>query len=452
MKVYVLDTNIILNDAENIFTVSQGGENRIVLPETVIDELDSKKSNEGEVGFQARSFGRILAESKIENISRDPEFTITTFLLNGETKLDIISLNKYDVESKRGIDRSSLNDRKIIEAALFVEKKYKELYKDLEETIFLSIDVMCYIRAISMGLKSESLTYKNKDRDFVFIKSLEVDYIPANGTLIKDIDKDYAFENYCYILTTVDKTELAYIKRGKVVLINQKELSKGDIKPRNNEQKFAMAAMLDQSMQIVLIEAIAGSGKTLLALSAGIRAVTSKQFDKIVYIRNSVESLDKGEEIGFLSGNEEKLAIYNYPLFDTLDFIVRSKRLKKKDTEADVKKKIEALIQKHNIETMWIGGIRGRTITNAYVIIDEIQNFSRKSLQTVLSRLDDDCKVVCIGSNRQIDNVFVNKHTNGLSLLLNSFQDENTEVNLFATKLHEVVRGKITEWTEKTFS
>lgn len=451
MKNYVLDTNIILNDVNNIFKISQSGENRIILPETVIDELDAKKSNSEEIGFQAREFGRIIAEGTIYEVKNNDDSIITSFTLRQGVKLDIVSLHNYESEKKRGIDKSSLNDRKIIEVAVFVDKKYKET-DSKSETIFLSIDVMCYIKAISTGLKAESLTYKNKDKKINFIKYLNVDKFPENGSLITEIDSDYKFENYCYVFKYGNQVKLGYIINKVIKIVNETEMKKGDVKPRNQEQHFAMAGMLDKDLQVVLIEAIAGSGKTLLAVSAGMRCINKKQFDKIIYIRNSVESLDKGEEIGFLSGNEEKLAIYNYPLFDTLDFIVRTKKIKKKDTEEDIKKKIEDLVSKYNIETMWIGGIRGRTITNAYVIIDEIQNFSRKSLQTVLSRLDDNCKVICIGSNRQIDNIFVNKHTNGLSLLLDKLHEDNEEVNVFATQLHEVVRGKITEWAENTFS
>jgi len=129
--------------------------------------------------------------------------------------------------------------------------------------------------------------------------------------------------------------------------------------------------------------------------------------------------------------------------------------MKKKENSEDqesVDAKIEELKEKYRIDTMWIGAIRGRTISNAFVIVDEVQNFSRKSLQTVLSRLDDQCKVVCIGSNRQIDNQWVNQYTNGLSVLLDVTDSEHPEVNMFATKLDRVVRGRITEWTERIFT
>ena len=101
---------------------------------------------------------------------------------------------------------------------------------------------------------------------------------------------------------------------------------------------------------------------------------------------------------------------------------------------------------------MWVGAIRGRTISNAFVIVDEVQNCSKSTLLTILSRIDNDSKVVCIGSNRQIDHPYINKYTNGLSVLLKAArEDKNNGVNIFATSLSKVVRGKITEWAEKIF-
>jgi len=447
MKAYVLDTNIILNDSGNIFKISQNGENKIILPETVIDEIDSKKSiKEEEIGYQAREFGRILSESKLVGIEKKEDYVLTKFLIEDKIELEIISLNEYKSD-KKGFDRSSLNDRKIIEAALFIKTNiYNE--KD-NEIIFLSIDVMCYIRAISMGLKAESLTYKKKDKVYEFFKVLELETMPKEGDNILFIDKDYKIENYSYKFIVGNKEEYTLIVKGKIHLINVNDLNRSSIKPRNDEQVFALEGMLNKDLDIVLIDAIAGTGKTLIALSGAMRSVEKKQFDKIVYIRNSIESTDKGEDVGYLSGNEDKFMVYNFPLYDTLDFIVRRKKLKKKDTEKDIENKIEEMIGKYNIETMWVGSIRGRTITNAFVIIDEVQNFSRKSLKTVLSRLDDNSKAVCIGSNMQIDNPYVNKYTNGLSLLLDQMTVENKEVNVAAYSLKEVVRGKITEWAEK---
>lgn len=455
-KIYVLDTNIILSDANNLFTISQNGSNKIVLPETVIDEIDSKKSGFEEINFQAREFGRILSEAVVvENTKNDLASIVS--LKASNLDIDIISLSFYNLENT---ERSISNDRKIIAVAKYA----KDFYKD-KEVIFLTLDTMCKIRAISNNVVSQDLSYKKKDQELEFIKTIYIEDLDLMGKNIKDIDPDYLTENYCYkFIKNLGDTTLefmAVIKDEIIHLIDQKDLLRGDIKPRNHGQFFALAGMLDSYYNVVLVEALAGSGKTLLAVAAGMRNVDQKKYDKIIYIRNSIESTDKGEDVGYLSGNKEKFEVYNFPLYDTLDFIVRHKKAQSKNNKPDIKKvdqqkdiedKIIQLVKRYKIETMWIGAARGRTISNAYIIIDEIQNFSKKSLQTIISRVDENCKIVCIGSNRQIDNMFINKYTNGLATLFESVTEKNSEVNMFATKLNIVERGAITAWAERIFS
>lgn len=198
-----------------------------------------------------------------------------------------------------------------------------------------------------------------------------------------------------------------------------------------------------------------------MALSGALKLVRQKHFQRIIYIRNSIESLDKGEDIGYLPGLEEKFRIYNHPLMDSLDYIIRSehkRRAFKKNNQveelddSEVSTRIEQLIQNYSIETMWVGEMRGRTLSNAFVIIDEAQNMSNKTMQMVLSRIDNSCKVVILGSNKQIDNFYVNKHTNALTTLLKSTQNKSDLVKPFAIKLEKVLRGPITEWAEQIFS
>ena len=146
---------------------------------------------------------------------------------------------------------------------------------------------------------------------------------------------------------------------------------------------------------------------------------------------------------------------------DSLDYIVRSehkrKRSKKIETpytpleDSEANARVEQLIANYGIETMWVGEMRGRTLSNSFIIIDEAQNMSNKTMQMVLSRIDSSCKVVILGSNKQIDNFYVNKYTNALTTLLKSTKYENKFVNIFAIKLEKVLRGPITEWAESIF-
>lgn len=452
-KIYVLDTNIILEDANQLITIGQEGKNLIVLPETVIDELDAKKSGFNEINFQAREFGRILSEAEVIGTKRagsKKDVTVMSLKVR-DIMIDIISFKDYEMVN---VDKSVLNDRKIIKVAQFATN----YYKDTEETILLSNDIMCRTRAISLNVKTEGIQQNQQVLTNEYIKVLDnvksTDFNVMEYKNIKDYDPDYAPENYCYHLKADDGNEqLAYIVDDRIHFVDEDELRRNVVKPLNVGQLFAMQGMMDDRIDICVIEALAGSGKTLLAIAAGMKLVRKGVYDKIIYIRNSVESVDKAEEVGFLSGNDEKFKIYNFPLYDTLEFIAQKdiKNQKNKDNQESIDSKIEELQSKYNIETMWPGSIRGRTISNAFVIVDEVQNFAKTSLQTVLSRMDQECKVVCIGSNRQIDHPYINKYTNGLSVLMKALRTEHDNVNMFGTELNKVVRGRITEWTEKIF-
>lgn len=452
-KIYILDTNIILEDAHQLLSIGENGKNLVVLPETVIDELDAKKSGMGEINYQAREFGRILSEAEViktDKCKDTTDATVMTLLVN-DVKICIISMKHYGLHD---VDKSVINDRKIIKVAEFATS----YFDDPDNTVLLSNDIMCRTRAISLNVKSEGLGRNKEALSHNFVKKLE--NVPSNefcvmhGKDITDYDPDYEPQNYCYHFVGTDGNErIGYINKGKIKFIEDSLFNGLTVKPKNMGQRFALAGMLDPDINVCIIEALAGTGKTLLALSAGIKLVQQGKYDKIIYIRNSVESTDKAEEVGFLSGNDEKFKIYNYPLYDTLSFLVQ-RELKKKDAKCSpeaMEELIQNMIGKYHIETMWNGSIRGRTITNAFVIVDEVQNFAKTSLQTVLSRNDEECKVVCIGSNRQIDHPYINKYTNGLSTLIEAAKEENDEVTVFGSELTKVVRGRITEWTERIF-
>jgi len=463
-KCFLLDTNILLEDATNIFKLAEEGKNLIVMPETVLDEIDSKKGGFDEINFQAREFARILENAKIENSKQIDGHKIVRLIVNEphKTIIDIISKDNYDANPK-SIQINIYNDRKILEIAKFANVYYNNEIK------FLSLDIMARTRALSMNIMTDSLIGSiNDEFDFEFIKYVEVKFDELESLENSDIykyDKDHKPHNfsYCFKVKGSDQVILVSVQNEKVRILDETETRNQRITPLNKEQLFLSNALNQNYYNILVVEAKAGSGKTLLALSGALKLVRHKVFQRIIYVRNSVESLDKGEDVGYLPGLEEKFKIYNHPLMDSLDYIIRSEHKKKKSnkksaetyTELDdqeVTSKIEQMIQNYSIETMWVGEMRGRTISNAVLIVDEAQNMSNKTMQMVLSRVDNSCKVIILGSNKQIDNFYVNKHTNSLTTLLRSTEDKSELVNLFAIELQKVLRGPITEWAEEIFS
>lgn len=462
-KFYVLDTNIILEDANNLFLLSSENNNLIVLPETVLDEIDSKKGGFDEINFQAREFARILENSEIlECVSVGLHKIVKLKVLteSSEMYIDVISKDRYEVESKN-TPINIFNDRKILEIAQFANEYYEK------EVVFLTLDIMARTRAVSLDIKTDVLKgVKGEEFDYEFVKEIEIEFEKTeflHGSEITSFDKDYKAHNFCYCFKVKysDQVILANIQNGKIKILDEDEVRNQIITPLNKEQLFFSNAIIEHFYNVLIVEAKAGSGKTLLALSGALKLVRQKYFEKIIYIRNSVESLDKGEDVGYLPGLEEKFRIYNHPLMDSLDYIVRCKYKQKKSSkksyveeldELEVNTRIEQMIANHGIETMWVGEMRGRTLTNSFVIIDEAQNMSNKTMQMVLSRVDNTCKVVILGSNKQIDNFYVNKYTNSLTTLLKSTQEESDLVNSFAIRLEKVLRGPITEWAESIFS
>ncbi|HRM99984.1 PhoH family protein [Aliarcobacter cryaerophilus] len=462
-KYYLLDTNILLEDARNIFKLSDGAKNLIILSETVLDELDSKKSGYDEINFQAREFARILENSEVLSSNKHEDFKIIRLKLinQDETIVDIISKDEYSINSKN-ISLNILNDRKILEVAKFAKNYYN---KDIK---FVSMDIMARTRAISLDIKSVALHGKDSDKfNFDFIKNIDINFEDLENLDNQDIinfDKEYKVSDFSYCLKVKhsDQVILASIQNNKIKILDEEEVRNQIITPLNKEQLFFSNAIINHFYNVLIVEAKAGSGKTLLALSGALKLVKQKHFQKIIYIRNSIESLDKGEDVGYLPGLEEKFRIYNHPLMDSLEYIIRTehkRRRSKRDDisytpleDSEVSSRVEQMISNYGIETMWVGEMRGRTLSNSFIIIDEAQNMSNKTMQMVLSRVDSSCKVVILGSNKQIDNFYVNRYTNALTTLLKSTQNENNLVNIFAIKLEKVLRGPITEWAENIFS
>lgn len=462
-KYYILDTNILLEDATNIFKLSQDRHNLIILAETVLDEIDTKKSGYEEINFQAREFARILENAIIlESIKKDLYKIIRLKINEKNTFIDIISKEEYEVNI-RNVSPNIINDRKILEIASFANSYYKN------QVEFLSLDIMARTRAISLDIKTDALVGKDKDVfEFEFTKDITINFEDLeflNNQEIKKFDKEYKPYNfsYCFKVKSSDQVLLANIQNKRINLLNEEEIRDQIITPLNKEQLFFSDAILNPLYNVLIVEAKAGSGKTLLALSGALKLVRQKSFQKIIYIRNSIESLDKGEDVGYLPGLEEKFKIYNHPLMDSLDYIIRTEHKRKRNKknpelvvaeldDSEVSARIEQMISNYGIETMWVGEMRGRTLSNAFIIIDEAQNMSNKTMQMVLSRIDSSCKVVVLGSNKQIDNFYVNKYTNALTTLLKSTKNENNLVNTYAIKLQKVLRGPITEWAEEIFS
>lgn len=455
MKRLVLDTNIILLDANNLLTL--GMDATIVLPETVLEEADNKKSGFGELAYHSRAMGRIMAGCTIDKIDRSDNMVVTC-LSYGDIKIEVVMLTDYP--GIKDTDTGS-NDQKIIHVA----KVMSELYNDVT---LMTNDTYAMMRGLAAGLEVTDLKLI-ADAEFEFVKEHLVTDTEMFRTLhdsdVFEVDPKYKLENYSYKFTDeyTGQVKLATVTNGFIKVLGkdtEKAIRLQDCPPINSEQLLASKAILDPVIDLTLIEGQAGSGKNVIALSNAIKLLrTSKdKYNSIVYIRTPQNDEDLGEDIGYVSGNEEKYAIYLGPMEDTIDFVVRQGYKakpgdQKGDLEERVQKGITKLMQDCQIDSMITTGLRGRTFHNTIVILDEWQNASQATSQKVLTRIGKDCKVIVTGSQRQIDSKYVTKYNNGLAVLMDEARERKvgTEVNMFAIELKKVVRSEMAKFAEDLF-
>ena len=454
MRHLVIDTNVILLDANNIIALGASGD-VVCIPETVIDEVDSKKSGLNELAYQARSFGRLITNATQLGRASIASMEITKFDVQG-SEVWIVSSSEYPNFDR--VADNILNDRKIMEIAI----QLNDIRPDVE---FMSIDVMCRIRAESLGLVVRDFKVVDKV-DYEFTKLLAVPdntFRNLHGKRISDIDSTYEREHYNYKFSSPDSSQvkLASISNGIINILgkdSEADMRRQDVNPSNSDQLLLSRAIQDPTMDLIVCEALAGSGKTLVSLSNAMRLVkTNSPYDGILYVRASINDVEDIEEVGFLKGSaEEKNSIYFHPLYDSLDFIARNRfkggKLKSKELEEKVQTQIVKMEEEYNIEALTGLGMRGRTFTGKVIIIDEVQGMSKASLQKVLTRFGKNCKVILVGSNNQIDNPNMTKFTNGLSVILNNCATEDSLINRHVVPLQKVVRSDFAEYAEKLFS
>lgn len=449
-----LDTNIILLDANNLLLLASP-DTHILLPETVLDETDSKKSGHSELAFQARQAGRILSQCTQTSSTVHAPLTITILEHPSGAVFHVVSSSQYPQSFDR--DPSITNDRKILEIVTL----YKRIYQG--EVSFMSNDVMCRIRAASLGITTIDLKSVS-DTELQLTRKVEVPptaFSNLHNTPITEVVPDHLPETYNYIFIDAEsgQSKLANVQPSGLIDIlgkaTEAELRRQDVPPQNAGQLFLSRAIQDPAINVVIAESRAGSGKSITALSNAIALVKRGDYSSIYYIRSSVPDLEKAEAIGFLPGSNEKIAPFMTPLEDTLDFIVRSSLKSSKARGADleelVAQKTEKLIKQCNIQGIITLGMRGRTIDDAVIIIDEAQNLSQSATVKVLTRFGRNCKIIITGSNRQIDHPYLTKYTNGLSVLLDACRTPNPDIRIHAVSLTKVLRSPLASWAETIF-
>jgi len=447
-KIYVLDTNIILNEASNLELLSQNGENLIVLPETVLDEIDSKKSGHDEINFQARQFQRQLQDAKIlQNVNVNGLSFINVKISEESTvDLHIISKEKYEVEGLN-VDRKILNDRKILEIAKDVQNKYDNL-----NLIFISLDIMARTRAISIGIEAETLKQDMEEGNdkLIFNESFKIPNFEGNTSFLPEIDKHIS---NIEVIDTTDGKPYYYYKSGiNWKPFDDKNTKKDPSTPRGMGQKALSNLILDDTNDIIVVSGPAGTGKNYVTLGAATRLidVNKDKYEKIIYIRKTIISGNKDDELGFLPGDlTEKMSGYIQPMESSIKRMVMNKA-KRKLTKEELTENITKFKNKYEIEYIYSGHARGDTFDEgSIVILDESQNWDRPTIKTLISRIGENSKLLILGSNNQIDTPYLGKMNNALTFAMGQVGKENSSnLNIVGCNLTNVIRSKYAEWAD----
>lgn len=407
-KVYVLDTNIILNDHRNALAFA---ENIVVIPNIVIVELDSKKNlMNDELGYHARRFSDFLDE--LRSIGKLKEGVP---LSNGGMLMTASAPHDSRVFSELG---EVSNDLKIIATALHLKDQGYDVTLVSNDT---NVRIMAdeYVNAekflSDQILSSSDESYKGFTALTVDHALIEVlkrgDDLPLNG-----VPEAVGFpENHFFILNGY-----LVVQSYEGSLRKSHSFSEGvwGIRPRNQQQEMALNLLMERDIPIVTLEGKAGSGKTLEALAAGLaQTLDEKRYHKIIYMKPPIEN---EFELGFLPGElEDKLAPHMQPAYDNLEVLFNCANSKELDK---VLVGYEGII---NFEH--IGHMRGRSIPNAFIIVDEAQNLTKHGVKTILTRLGEGSKIVLMGDPQQIDNRFVDALSNGLTYVIERLKGQEVK-------------------------
>ncbi len=430
LKNYVLDTNVLLHDPNSLLSFEN---NNVLIPIEVIEEIDRFKRESTELGQNARTVSR-----RLDSLRGKGSLSEGVTLENGG-RLRIIFQKKGDANGA-AIFAGNTVDSRIVALALAVQKSHPKT-----PTILVSKDINLRIKADALGLSAEDY-----ETDRVLIKDLytgmadrvvsaeKMAAFRANGELELDAGGDYSPNEYCTLTEETNPKRTALTKidstgRKLVPIIDNREGVWG-IKPRNREQHFAFDALLDDRVKLVTLMGKAGTGKTLMAMAAGLkRTVLDREFRRLVVARPTISM---GKELGFLPGSlEEKLAPWMQPIHDALEMLSDLNMGHEHRRSGD-------LMRSGSIVVEALSYIRGRSIAHQFMVIDEAQNLTPLEVKTIITRVGHGTKIVFTGDPYQIDNPYVDSSSNGFNYIISRFRGEAVAAHI------ELQKGERSELAE----
>ncbi len=414
-KIFVLDTNVLLHDPRAIFSFE---DNDVIIPIVVIEELDKFKKGIDEIGRNARQVSRILDEFRQKGkLSQGVQ-------LEGGGSLRV-ELNHQSPQSLPNELIATKADNRILATAF-------NLKNDNLPVVLVTKDTNLRIKADALGLRAEDFESDTITIDELYSGETEIPVEPGaveefytRGELKPPADPKPFPNQFAMIKNSANpsQTALARFSQQKNALVPIVSTKHGvwGINSRNKQQQFALDLLLNDDIRLVTLVGKAGTGKTLLALAAGLdRTIEARTFQRLVVSR---PVFPLGKDIGFLPGDiEEKLRPWMQPIRDNLDFLMGASA---SAGRVKGKKDLQSLFDLGMIEVEPLTYIRGRSMPNQYLIVDEAQNLTPHEIKTIITRAGEGTKVVLTGDPYQIDNPYIDSESNGLTFVVERFKEES---------------------------
>ncbi len=432
-KFFVLDTNVLLHTAAALHAFA---DNTVVLPMTVIEELDRFKTKSDELGRNARAVIRFIdrvreeEEAYARNEGREPE-KLTEGITHNDQGGKIMIVEDSCLETVPGLEHD-MPDNRILRAAVKMQ-----LDNTGTPVILVSKDLNLRIKAAVVGIDPVDWEQDKINDDELYegfrqlhVASETIDRIYREGrAVLKGVELR---PNEFVVATAAENPSQSAIVRsadgiekGGVEIINKSWAKVYGVSGRSAEQRMALQLLMDPEVKLVTLVGSAGTGKTLLALAAGLETLRLDDaslrnghepaygYEKILVTRPIIPM---GKDIGYLPGSKDKkLASWMQPVFDNLSFLMHVGPDGGKHTigkAAD--RKIQELLDDDLLEMEAITYIRGRSIAKQYIVVDEAQNLTPHEVKTIVSRAGDGTKIVLTGDPYQIDNPYLDSASNGL--------------------------------------
>ncbi|HSH66340.1 MAG TPA: PhoH family protein, partial [Bacteroidia bacterium] len=424
-KIFVLDTSVIIYDH---MAAKSFKEHDVVIPITVLEELDNFKKGNDTKNFAAREFTRYIDKISLGNTLQD--WININGKGHGMIKIEMHQNSTIDAEKIFGERKA---DHRILNTALYVSEKYPN-----RKVVMVTKDINLRIKAKSLSLNAEDYeTGKIKDvNEQLYTGRSEIQKVPSE--LINEIyekgfcdpspllKKRKPTSNHFYILKNGTKSVLASYSPAKGLLERVKKVSAFGINPRNAEQAFALDAIMNPDIKLVSIQGVAGTGKTLLSLAGALEQ--RRTFHQIYLARPIVPLSNK--DIGYLPGDiKSKLNPYMEPLWDNLKYI--KNQFNEKDKEY---KQITEMVEHEKLVVCPLAYIRGRSLSDVFFIVDEAQNLTPHEVKTIISRAGQNTKIIFTGDIHQIDTPYLDAQSNGLSYLIDKLKNQSLYAHITLEK------------------